>query len=77
MEPFNDWRFWLFVLAIFNSGIAILSAMFQKYSHDKIVGNDLKHLSSDVHELKEEQKCIKNKVIALSEDLSNLKGKLE
>lgn len=77
MNIFTDWKFWLFILAVINSLISILVFFFNKWSHEKIVGNDLKHLTADVSEIKAEQKCMKDKLIHVSEDVAKLKGKIE
>ena len=70
MQFLNDWKFWLFT-------INILILIFNWFSHQKIVGNDLKHLAEDVKEVKTEQTCIKIKMIELGEQVGYLKGKVE
>jgi len=70
MEFLTDWKFWLFVLTI-------LSMIINGITHFKLVTNDLKHLSGDVKDIKNEQICIKKEVIQLSVDVAKLKGKLE
>jgi len=77
MEFLKDWRFWLLIIAIINLVRGIGSSLFQKYSHDKITGNDLKHLTTEVKGVKDEQKCIKDKIFILSADVSKIKGKLD
>jgi len=69
MEFLMDWKFWLFV-------ITILGIAFNFFSHIKITTNDLHHVSADLKEIKNEQKCMKEKIITLSEDVANLKGKV-
>lgn len=70
MEFLYDWKFYLFALSI-------LSMAFNFFSHIKITGNDLKHLSIDVKDIKTEQKCMKEKIIILGEDVALLKGKIQ
>ena len=70
MEFLTDWKFYLF-------GISILSIAFNFFSHVKLTTNDLRHLSNDVKEIKDEQKCMKAKLIEVSEDVAKLKGKIE
>jgi hypothetical protein len=55
----------------------ILVGIFHKLTSDKLTGNDLHHLSLDVKEIKDEQKCMKEKLIEVSMDVAKLKGKLE
>lgn len=69
MEFLTDWKFWLFV-------VSVLGIIFNFFSHVKITTNDLKHVSMDLKEIKDEQKCMKEKIITLSEDVANLKGKV-
>ena len=70
MDFLMDWKFYLFALSI-------LSIAFNFFSHIKITTNDLKHLASDLKEIKDEQKCMKTKLIEVSEDVAKLKGKIE
>lgn len=65
------------IIGIINLIIIILVGAFNWFSHNKIVYNDLKHLSIDLKEIKDEQVCMKKQFITLSEDVSYLKGKLD
>jgi len=65
------------VIGIINLIIIILVGAFNWFSHNKIVGNDLRHLGSDVKEIKEKQSSIEKQVGILSEDVCYLKGKLD
>lgn len=65
------------LVGIVNLLLIIIVGCFNWFSHNKIVGNDLHHLSTDVKEIKEKQAGISEKVNALSIDLSFLKGKFE
>jgi hypothetical protein len=65
------------IIGIINLIIIILVGAFNWFSHNKIVYNDLKHLSTDVKEIKDEQVCMKKQVTTLSEDVGYLKGKLD
>lgn len=47
------------------------------FSHNKIVGNDLHHLSADVKSIKDCQEKMSTKVITLAEDVAYLKGRTE
>lgn len=69
MDFLMDWKLYLFILTVL--GIA-----FNFFSHVKLTTNDLKHVSDDLKEIKSEQKCMKDKLITLSEDVANLKGKV-
>jgi hypothetical protein len=70
MEFLTDWKFWLFL-------ISILGMIVNFLTHIKLTTNDLKHLAIDLKEIKSEQKCMKEKIISLGEDVSRLKGKIE
>jgi len=70
MDFLFDWKLWLFV-------ITILGIIFNFFAHVKLTTNDLVHLSKDVKEIKDEQKCMKTKLIEVSEDVAKLKGKIE
>lgn len=74
---FADWKFWTFILSSLNLIGIVLVGIFNKLSTDKITNNDLHHLSTDVKEIKEEQKCMKIKIVELSESVGYLKGKIE
>jgi hypothetical protein len=65
------------VLGILNFLGIIFVAIFHKLTSDKLVGNDLFHLAKDVTEIKTEQRCMKDKLITICEDVALLKGKLE
>lgn len=47
------------------------------FSHNKIVGNDLHHLSQDVKQIAESQIGMATKVGKLAEDVAYLKGRTE
>ena len=42
---FAQWQFWF---AIINLGGLIILFLFNKFSHDKVVNNDLHHISNDI-----------------------------
>lgn len=48
-----------------------------KMAFTKIMTNDLKHLDEKLGTVTDEQVCIKNKVISLSEDVSYIKGQYD
>ena len=68
MEFLTDWRLWLFILTLL--GIA-----FNFFSHQKLVGNDLKHLAADIKDIITNQNKTNNKVDVLVVDVAYLKGK--
>jgi formate/nitrite transporter FocA (FNT family) len=73
----TDWKFWTFVLGCFNLIGIVLVGCFNYFSHQRLVTNDLVHLSKDVAEIKEDQKIIKKDVADLSKEVGYLKGKIE
>jgi hypothetical protein len=77
MDFLSDWKFWTFILGCINLIGIILVGIFNKLSTDRLTNNDLRHLSKDVNEIKEEQKCMKVKIVELSESVGYLKGKIE
>jgi len=77
MEFLQDWKFWTFVLGLFNFVGIILVGCFNYFSHQRLVTNDLVHLSKDVAEIKEDQKSIKKDVSDLAKEVGYLKGKVE
>ena len=68
MEFLTDWKLWLFVLTILGIG-------FNFFSHQKLVGNDLKHLAADIKDVIANQNKTNSKVDALAVDVAYLKGK--
>jgi hypothetical protein len=76
-NAFTDWKFWTFVLGCLNFIGVILLGCFNYFANLKLTNNDLQHISTDVKDIKEEQKCMKIKITELSEDVGYLKGKVE
>lgn len=71
--PFlQSWQFWLQILSLV--GTSILMA-FNWFSHNKIVGNDLHHLSADVKAIANEQEKQGGKIAKVAEDVAYLKGR--
>lgn len=67
MDFLTDWKFWLFV-------INILILAFNFFSHQKIVYNDLKHLSKDVKEIKGKQDEHSEKINHIETEIAYIKG---
>ena len=74
MQFFEDWRFWSFLLSIINVIGIMIVFFFNKWSHNKIVANDLHHLSLDVTTMLGEQKKQGDQIIALDKDMAFIKG---
>ena len=70
-------KFGTFILGVINLIGIIVVGCFNYFSHQRIVTNDLVHLSRDVSEIKEDQKIIKKDVAELSKEVGYLKGKIE
>jgi hypothetical protein len=64
------------LISILNFFIVIVVAVGGWLAFKKITNNDLQHIGADIKELSLEQKCIKDKVFILSEDVCYLKGTL-
>lgn len=67
MEMFTHWEFWLFTL-----NLIILA--FNYFSHQKIVYNDLKHLSEDVKQIQNKQEEQTQKINHVDNEIAYLKG---
>lgn len=72
MEFFKDWQFYFAIIQIL--GMVGIFA-YNWFSHQKIVGNDLHHLSVDVKEIASKQDKQDEKVNKMAEDISYIKGK--
>lgn len=65
------------VIGAINLILIIVVGLFNYFSHQKLVGNDLHHLSIDVKEIKERQLNITEKVNILESTLSYVRGKCD
>lgn len=74
MNWFNDPQFWLGAVNLL--GLALIG-IFNWLSHQKIVGNDLHHLSADVASIAKKQDKQDEILIEMGKDLSYIKGKEE
>jgi len=61
MNIFFDWKFYLFVIAICQIALTTYGFAIIKF-------NDLKHLSKDVGEIKDDVKVLSSKVIKIDKD---------
>lgn len=62
------------IIALINLFLVILVGAFNWFSHNKIVYNDLHHLSADVKKLVDNQEVISKSITDLSVDLAYVKG---
>ena len=65
----SDWRIWIGIVSACSFLFSVFNLIVGRHVANKIVGNDLKHLTSDVKEIKEEHKEIK---INLRDDLNKI-----
>ena len=65
------------ILGILNLLLIVIVGAFNWFSHNKIVYNDLKHLTDDVKTVISRQEGISEKVASLSIDLAYVKGNCE
>jgi len=65
------------ILGIINLGLIIIVGAFNWFSHNKIVGNDLKHISESIKTIVSKQEVISKTVTDLSVDLAYVKGKFD
>jgi hypothetical protein len=62
------------LVGLINLVLIVIVGAFNWFSHNKIVYNDLHHLSADVKKLVDRQEVISEKVVSLAEDLAYVKG---
>lgn len=77
MELLKDWKFWTFLIAVSSFLFSIVNFIIQRIVSNKITNNDLKHLTKDVDNLKQENKEYK---IGLKNELNKIfrrLGKIE
>jgi len=55
-ELLTNWRFWTFAIAILSFLFSAFNFVVGKVVASKIVNNDLKHLTKDVNDLKQDNK---------------------
>jgi hypothetical protein len=67
----------MFIIALINLFLIIIVGCFNFFSHNKIVGNELHHINTDVKSLLSRQEVISEKVALLSTDLAYVKGKCD
>jgi hypothetical protein len=65
------------LVGIINLILIIIVGAFNWFSHNKIVYNDLHHLSADVKKLVERQEVISKDVVHLATDLAYVKGNFD
>ena len=70
MNIFADWKFWLFVIAIINILVTLVSFLTIKF-------NDLRHLEADVKELKTDFKEHTSKVNDTDKELAVQKQRID
>jgi len=63
MEVFRDWRFWLFLFSLCQTGLMVYGFIIIKY-------NDFKHLGKDVSEIQKDVKEINSKVQEIDKTLA-------
>jgi len=65
----SDWRFWFLLVSVCSFLFSIINLMIGRHVANKIMGNDLKHITADIVDLKKENKEIK---IDLKADLGKI-----
>ena len=65
MVSLTDWKFWLFVIGVFNVFLTIFSFVIQREGLLKVLENEIKHLQEDIKEIKKDLKKFTKKVIQL------------
>ena len=65
------------IIAVLNFVGIIFVYVANRFAFNKIIKNDLHHLSSDVRTVAEKQEKMNNKLVNVSEDVAYLKGSLE
>jgi hypothetical protein len=74
---YKDYQFWSFIIMVLNFCGIIIVACFNWFSHHKIVGNDLLHLSADVKQIVTKQEGLEKSVGDLATDMAFIKGRCE
>lgn len=69
LQILNDWRIWIAVISACSFLFSVFNLIIGRHVANKIVGNDLFHLTKDVAELKNENRDIK---IDLKKDLHQI-----
>jgi hypothetical protein len=64
------------IIAVLNFIGIIIVFMANRLAFNKIMTNDFVHVNKNISDIVTEQKCIKEKVISLSEDVAYVKGSL-
>ncbi len=65
------------VIGVINLVLIVLVAIVNHLNHIKLTTNDLRHLCTDVKEIKDKQVGIEKQVADLSNDLAYVKGKCD
>ena len=74
MQFYEYWKLWSFIFSSLNLVRIMIVFFFNKWSHNKIVANDLYHLGQNVTTMLEEQKKQGETIIALEIDMAYIKG---
>mgnify|MGYP000141375810 CR=1 FL=1 len=78
MIPFyQDWKFWLFIVALFNTLVSIFSYLVNEKSFSQVMNNELKHLTEDVKEIRKDLKKVIKKVIQIETRCEERHGKVK
>ena len=77
MEILKDWRFWGFAIAIISFLFSAFNFIIGKIIANNITGNELKHLTEDVSELKQESKEYKGELKTELNKIFRRLGKIE
>lgn len=76
MEWWQDYKFWSFILSGFTFVGVVITALVNKITSDKIMGNHLFHIAQDLTEIKQTQKCQGNKIEEIENNISFINGRL-
>ena len=68
MNFLYDWKLWLFV-------ITFLGILINWLANQKIVNNDLHHISIDIQKLSDKVDCIDKKIVDIKTDVAVLQEK--
>ena len=68
MEFFSEWKFWLF-------GITVIGIIINWLANHKLMNNHLRHLSSDLKDIKKKQEEQGNKINNIETEVAFIKGR--
>ena len=73
----GNYSFWLLLIAASTFILNVLIGLFNFFAHQKIVKNDLFHMSADIKNISTKQDNIEKSVSELASSVSYVKGQID